>query len=453
MTVDKGFMMNIGIIGAGIAGLAAALRLTKAGHQVTLYEGAPFLGGQASTFDVGGGRLEKGYHHLFTSDVDIIDLIEELGLTDRLAWIDSSVGIFHGGKIYDFITPKDLIKFKPLSLFSRIRLGLVTLYLRRYKNWRSLEKYTASEWIKKYAGAGAYNVVWGPLLRGKFGSYFDKVGMPWLWGKMHTRFASRGTGLKGMQSEKLGYPMGSFAEIFEDLERKITFAGGRINLSTPVRDILIENGQAKGVLIGDGDGKDVLEYHDKILSTTPSYIFDKLVPELPDHYSYKLKNVDYLSAILVILVLKRPFTNKYWLNIADRSIPFVGLIEQTNFVSPELYGGNKILYISNYLDENNPLFHFSESDLLEEYIPHLQKINPFFDKSWIEDWYYHKVSAAQPIIGKNYSERIPEHRTPIKNLYLANTTQIYPEDRGTNYSVRMGNLVADLILEDVDSNA
>ena len=175
MTVDKGFMMNIGIIGAGIAGLAAALRLTKAGHQVTLYEGAPFLGGQASTFDVGGGRLEKGYHHLFTSDVDIIDLIEELGLTDRLAWIDSSVGIFHGGKIYDFITPKDLIKFKPLSLFSRISLGFITLYLRRYKNWRSLEKYTASEWIKKYAGAGAYNVVWGPLLRGKFGSYFDKV--------------------------------------------------------------------------------------------------------------------------------------------------------------------------------------------------------------------------------------------------------------------------------------
>ena len=142
--------MNIGIIGAGIAGLAAALRLTKAGHKVTLYEGAPFLGGQASTFDVGGGRLEKGYHHLFTTDVDIIDLIEELGLTDRLAWIDSSVGIFHGGKIYDFITPKDLIKFKPLSLFSRIRLGLITLYLRRYKNWRSLEKYTASEWIKKY---------------------------------------------------------------------------------------------------------------------------------------------------------------------------------------------------------------------------------------------------------------------------------------------------------------
>ena len=444
--------MRIGIIGAGIAGLTVALRLTKAGNEVTLYEGASFLGGQASTFDVGGGRLEKGYHHLFTSDVDIIDLINELGLGSSLVWIDSSVGIFHGGKIYDFVTPKDLVKFTPLTLLSRIRLGLVTLYLRKYKNWKALEKHTASEWIRKYAGSGAYNVVWGPLLRGKFGSYFDKVGMPWLWGKMHTRFASRGTGLKGIQSEKLGYPMGSFAQIFEELETRITSAGGKIHLSTPVTNILIQDGEAKGILFTGSDGEEKTDFHDKILSTTPSYIFDKMVPSLPNNYSSKLKGVDYLSAILIILVLKRPFTNKYWLNIADRSIPFVGLIEQTNFVSPDLYGGKHVLYVSNYLDENNPLFHLSDIELLEEYIPHLKKINPLFDKSWIENWYYHRVSAAQPIIGKNYSARIPEHRTPVKNLYLANTTQIYPEDRGTNYSVRMGNLVADMIIADMDKD-
>lgn len=442
--------MRVGIIGAGAAGLAAAFTLSKAGHQVTVYEGAPFLGGQASTFDVGGGRLEKGYHHLFTSDVDIVDLIHELGLGPRMAWIESKVGIFHKGKIYNFVTPKDLLRFTPLSLLDRFRLGLVTLYLRRYKNWQKLEPFVASDWIRKYAGKGVYDVVWGPLLRGKFGAHYDKVGMPWFWGKIQTRFASRGKGLKGMQKERLGYPIGSFAEIFEALSDRIIQLGGSVNLSTPVKSILVENGTATGLEIQEADGNTTAMAFDTILATTPSYVFPRLVPSLPQDYLDKLQNVDYLAAVLVILVLKEPLSNIYWLNIADRSIPFVGLIEQTNFVDPSLYGGKHILYISNYLGDDSPLFSMKDSDLLEEYIPHLKKINPRFDASWIEEWHYHKVAAAQPIIGVNYSKHLPDHRTPINRLYLANTTQIYPEDRGTNYSVRMGKYVASIMMGDMN---
>jgi len=441
--------MNIGIIGAGIAGLAAANSFVKNGHKVSVYEGAPFLGGQASTFDVGGGRLEKGYHHLFTSDTDIIDLMEELGLLTRLAWIQSKVGFFYNNKIFNLVTPLDLLKFNEISLLSRIRLGLVTLYLKYYKNWRKLEPYTADEWIRKYAGREVYDVVWGPLLRGKFGNQYDKVGMPWFWGKIQTRFASRGKGIRGMQKESLGYPMGSFAEIFEALDQKIKENGGEVFLSTPVRSIVVEDGIAKGLEIGNKSGGTDTKYFDVILSTTPSYVFPRLVPSLPDDYVKKLNDVNYLSAVLVILVMDRPFTDIYWLNIADRSIPFVGLIEQTNFVDPSLYGGKHVLYIANYLGEDNPLFHMTQEDLLEEYIPHLKKINPSFDRSWIEEYHYHKVAAAQPIIGTMYSERIPDHKTPINNLYLANTTQIYPEDRGTNYSVKMGKLVADIIMKEM----
>ena len=442
--------MDIGIIGAGVAGLAAANVLGKQGHRVSVYEGAPFLVGQASTFDVGGGRLEKGYHHLFTTDTAIIELMDELGLGSRLKWIESKVGFFYNYKIHRLVTPVDLLKFTEISFIDRVRLGLVTLYLKRYKDWRKLEKYTAAEWIRKYAGKGVYDVVWGPLLRGKFGGQYDKVGMPWFWGKIQTRFASRGKGIKGMQKESLGYPIGSFDEIFDALSERIKENGGSINLSTPVRQVIVEDGIAKGLEIDNGAGGVEKKNFDYILSTTPSYIFPRLVHELPDDYVKKLNDVDYLAAVLVILVMDRPFTDIYWLNIADRSIPFVGLIEQTNFVDPALYGGNHVLYISNYLGEDNPHFAMEPDDLLEEYIPHLKKINPLFEKSWIKDWHYHKVAAAQPIIGTNYSERIPEHRTPIRNLYLANTTQIYPEDRGTNYSIRMGNEVASLIMKDME---
>lgn len=428
--------------------MAAAFDLAKAGHQPVVFEGAPFLGGQASTFDVGGGRLEKGYHHLFTSDTDIIDLIHELGLGDKLAWIESKVGFFYDGKIYDFVTPMDLLRFTPLSVVDRVRLGLVTMMVRRQKDWRKLEPFVASDWVRKYAGKGVYDVVWGPLLRGKFGAQYDKVGMPWFWGKIQTRFASRGKGLKGMQKERLGYPMGSFAEIFEALEQRIVQLGGEVHLSTPVRSVLVEDGRATGLETVGPAGEAVAHHFDAVLSTTPSFVFPRLVPSLPQEYVDKLERVTYLAAVLVILVLKEPFSHVYWLNIADRSIPFVGLIEQTNFVDPSLYGGGYILYISNYLETTNPLYEMSEEQLLEEYIPHLQKVNPRFDRSWIKEWHYHKVAAAQPIIGTNYSQQIPDHRTPIAGLYLANTTQVYPEDRGTNYSVRMGKRLAAMMMED-----
>jgi protoporphyrinogen oxidase len=188
---------------------------------------------------------------------------------------------------------------------------------------------------------------------------------------------------------------------------------------------------------------------DAVIATSPSYVLPKLVEGLPAEYLAKLTGTEYLSAVLVILVLDRPLSNVYWLNVADRSIPFVGVIEQTNFLPPDQYGGRHIVYLSNYLSREDPLYGMAHSELLREYIPHLRKINPDFDEAWIQESYHHRVDAAQPIVGVNYSSRIPDHRTPVTGLYLANTTQVYPEDRGTNYSVRMGRRVARMLMDDL----
>jgi len=117
-------------------------------------------------------------------------------------------------------------------------------------------------------------------------------------------------------------------------------------------------------------------------------------------------------------------------------------------IDRSLYGGHHIVYLTNYPDRDSELYQKSAEELVAEFTPHLRQLNPDFDPSWILEYHHHKVDGAQPIIGINYSQRIPDHRTPIKNLYLANTTQIYPEDRGTNYSVRMGRQVARMVLED-----
>lgn len=436
--------MRVGIIGGGAAGLAAALELTNRGHFAEVFEAAPFLGGQASTFPVGGGQLERGYHHLFVSDTDMVELIEELGLGDALEWLESKVGLFYDGRIWDFATPMDLLRFSPLPLTQRIRLGLWTFLLQKTGNWRKFEGVTAAEWTRRQMGDAAYRVIWEPMLRGKFGDYYDQVSMTWLWGKIYLRVASR----KRMQKERLGYPMCSFGAVFDACGARIVGQGGKVHIGARVQRVNIADGAATGFTAAlDGGAPEDCEY-DAVIATTPSYVFTRLVPELPEDYRAVLESAQYLSAVLVILVLDRPLTNKYWLNVADRALPFVGVIEHTNMIDRRLYGGNHIVYLTNYPDRSSALYRKEPAELLEEYLPHLQRLNPDFSRDWIIEYHHHRVDGAQPIIGVNYGDRIPDHRTPFRGLYLANTTQIYPEDRGTNYSVRMGRQVARMVLED-----
>jgi protoporphyrinogen oxidase len=437
--------MRVGIIGGGVAGLAAAYELTKRGHYAEVFEQAPFLGGQASTFDVGGGRLERGYHHLFVSDMDMTELIHELGLGEKLAWLESQGGLYHDGKIWSFSTPMDLLRFKPLSLFSRVRVGFWTFALQKTKNWGKFEGITAKDWLSGHMGRRGYEVIWEPLLRGKFGEYHDQVSMTWLWGKIYLRVASRG---KGLQKERLGYPMGSFGEVIDTLRDRIVEQGGEVHISAGVKRVAVVDGVAAGLeAVLPGQEPEVKEY-DAVIATTPSYVFTRLAPPLPDGYREKLEGVKYLSAVLMVLVMDRPLSPKYWMSIADTSMPFVAVIEHTNMIDKSLYGGHHMVYLSNYPNPDSELYRASPEELLDQFEPHLRKINPDFDRAWVLEYHHHRIDGAQPIIGINYGERVPDHRTPFKNLYLANTTQIYPEDRGTNYSVRLGRRVARMVLDD-----
>ena len=437
--------MRVGIIGGGAAGLAAAYELTRQGHFAEVFEVAPFLGGQASTFDIGGGQLERGYHHLFVSDTSMTELIHELGLGDKLAWLESKVGVYHSGRIWDFATPLDLLKFRPLTFLQRLRLGLLTFTLQKTRNWQKFEGITAQDWLTRNLGQDIYQAIWEPMLRGKFGEYYDQISMTWLWGKIYLRVASRG---KTLQKERLGYPMGSFGEVFDRLGEVVAQQGGKVHISARINRVTVAENTATGLEIQlEGLDPETKDY-DAVIATTPSYIFTRLVPALPPEYHEKLVGVRYLSAVLMILCLDRPLTSKYWLNVADRTLPFVGVIEHTNMIDPALYGGNHIVYLTNYTSRDSSLYSKSSEELLEDFIPHLQKLNPAFERSWVREYFHHKVDGAQPIIGVNYGSQIPDHRTPIARLYLANTTQIYPEDRGTNYSVRMGRQVAQMVMAD-----
>ena len=437
--------MRVGIIGGGVGGLGAGYELAKLGHQVALYERAPFLGGLASTFDVGGGRLERFYHHLFLSDQTIIGLLDELGLGDRLVWEDSKAGFFYQGRSYPFSTPRDLLRFTPVSFVDRVRIGLVTLYLQRVKNWRKFEGTTAASFMRKWMGKRNYQVIWEPMLKGKFTAYYDQIAMTWLWTKFATRVSSRDRSFK----EKLGYIRGSWGVLVDTLEERIKEMGGETYTGTSVTRILTEGERVTGLAIEGLDGERSERPFDLVIATIPSFALPRLV-DLPEEYVARLQGVEYEGAIAVIWVLKQGLSPIYWLNIADPEIPFLLVLEQTNLVPPSEYGGKHIIYTANYVTRDDRRWSMEAEEIVQEYIPHLKKINPSFDESWIESYYVHKEPAAQPIIKVNYSERIPSTRTPVKGLWLAAMSQVYPEDRGTNYSIRLGTQVAHQAAEEME---
>ena len=283
-----------------------------------MYEAGDRPGGQVRTFEVGGGRVEIFYHHLFRSDTTIVELIDELGLGDDLAWIDSNVGLHAGGKNYPFVGPVDLLRFDRVSLITRVRLGLGALYLRRYTQWRNLEGKRAAEWIRRWVGREGYDAVWGPLLRAKFRAHAEDVSLVWFWGKLHLRFASRQGGL--FAKEQLGYLRGSFGRLIDALVGAIEGRGGTIDLGAPVERVLIEDGRATGIRLRDG--REVRG--DAVMATVPSEWFARMVPEIAERdpwFASMLTAVQYQWATVLLLHLDRPLSSIYWLTMTEDDCP------------------------------------------------------------------------------------------------------------------------------------
>jgi len=459
--------MRVAVLGAGVAGLVCAYRLTREGHTCDVYERWPGLGGQAATLDVGGGDLlERYYHHLFTSDRHICKLYEELGMGDELEWHPSSMAFFVDGRQWAFNTPLDLLRFGPLSPPARLRMGLAVLLLqKRAKRVEPFESITAREWIEKRMGRGPWRKIWGPLLRGKFGERAEDISMAWLWSKLTLRRQLEGDEAR---HEQLGYPSHSWERLFDALRDAVVAAGGRVLIDRPAialrrdpRDGAFHvTGGAPGSFRAGHDPRGFApaegaeQRYDAVVATVPSDVFvglldDDLAGAIGGDYLGRLRATEYHTALCLLLELDRRFSPFYWTNIADPELPFVGLVEHTNFISPERYGGRRFLYIANYLAPGDPLLALSPEELLDAYLPGLRKVRPDFSPDWIKARWLHREPAAQPIVTVGYHRRIPPLQTGIPGLVLANTTQIYPEDRGTNYSVRLGGDAARALLAEL----
>jgi protoporphyrinogen oxidase len=423
--------MHIGVLGGGALGLTAAMRLAQRGAQVTIIEKEDMLGGLAAGFKVGdsGAYLEKFYHHIFRSDKEIQALIIELGLGDKLEWHNTNTSTLYKGKMWKF-SPKDILLNYPLSLVNRVRMPAVMAYLKFTGNYKGLRKYTVAEWLPKWMGKQAYEVQFQPILRGKFHDHFDEIAMPWFWSRVHER------------SFDLGYMRGGFQQVYERMGEEITKAGGVINLGTAVTRITpIEGGKTH--VETDKGGPYTF---DKVIFAMATKLFLRLTEGLPDAYRQKYDWGAALGAHVVILSLNQTLMKPvYWLNINDPGYPFLVAVEHTNMVPPSEYGGRHLLYLGNYLPMDHRYFKQSDEEVVAEFLPHLKRLNPDFTEEWVTERRVFKAPFAQPVVTREYEAHIPPLKTPLPNVYLGNMFQVYPQDRGQNYSIKLANKLAAMI--------
>jgi len=400
---------TVAIIGAGIGGLTAGYELSKKGYKVTVFEKEKEIGGLLSDFEIEGEKIEKFYHHIFKTDTEIINLIEELGLKEKLKWYKSSTGICLKGKVYPFNGVIDLLKFEKLDLISKFRLGLIYLWLKFDNNFSKYENISAVEWMEKLAGKNAYKVIWKPLLKGKFHKDYKKVAMAWLWARIHTRGGSKGgpADAKAMAGkEVLGYMDGGFGQINNKLIKNLkvqTLCPSGISLDRAISDF------------------------DMVIDTRP------------------IEGVDYIGAVDVVFSSSQSLSKYYWHNVNDLKSPFLVLVQHNNLLKDGGYNGKNIYYLGTYVPQNHKYFRISEGKIAKEFLKYLPKIFNKFDIDQVDEIRVFKSKYAQHIVSQKY--KVPSYKVGEKT-YRLNFAQIYPEDRGINFAVKEARKLVKMIEDD-----
>lgn len=428
--------MKIAIVGAGVAGLSAAYDLLNAGHQVTVFEASSYTGGLAAGFqdEKWDWPLERYYHHLFRSDKEIIGLVKELGMADKLIWPRPITSLFYKDQIVPFDSPQAWITFPGFNMVDVVHFGLVSAYLRFSNPWRTLERETADNWLRRWYGDKIYEMIWRPLLIGKFGPYYKDANMAWMWARLKVR------------SPRLGYFKGGFQAFVDTLTMVVKERGGFIRLNCPIRSIeTLENGQ---ISLGEAEGES-LTYDSCLVTTSPS-LFAKMMPTLPEGYLSQLLRLKSMGAVVLVLALKQQLLREtYWLNLPADSpdktaneIPFLALVEHTNYIDKRHFGGDHLIYCGDYLVPDHVYFRLNQQELEGIFIGALTKFNQEFQPDWVRKSWLFRTRYAQPVPEVNHSANIPPIQTPISNLYFASMSQVYPWDRGTNYAVEIGRMAA-----------
>lgn len=423
-------------------GVTLAYKLAKRGMPVEVFEASPVLGGLAGPLTLPDGvEVDRFYHTILSSDAHLGALIDELGLQDRMRFSETKTAFYSNGRLYSMNNIIEFVRFPPLGWIDRFRLGLTVLAAQLTQDWRKLEAISVEEWLIKLGGRGTFENIWRPMLNAKFDGGFENTPATYIWSRLVRMKSTRGG---ASQKEMAGYLIGGYATLLAAMAREIQKSGNLIHLNTPVDEVVIENGRAVGVRV-----KGTVRRYAAIAVTTQGPVFKRLIPTAPAEYLRFLDKTRYLGIVCPLMVLDRPLTECWTVNITDARVPFTGVIETTNYIDPAQVGGHHLVYLPKYTAPGNPLQTYTDDQIRTIWVENLIRMFPDFDPTRIRYFGVHREKYVEPLHGLNETHLIPSTATPVQNLYLATTAQIYPALTNGESVCRHGAQVADRILADV----
>lgn len=423
-------MARLAVIGAGSMGLAAAYHAQQLGHQVTVYEGDDRPGGMAAHFDFGGLSLERFYHFVCKADAPLFELLDELGLGDKMRWRPTSMAYYYHGELHKWGDPVSLLRFPHLSLVAKIRYGAHAFYSTKRSDWTKLDRLPADQWVRGWIGAEAYDKLWRSLFELKFFEYSNNISAAWIW----TRLKRIGTSRRSIFQEELGYIEGGSETLIGALSDRVREAGGEILLSTPVEEVVVEQGRIAGVRAAGGT-----QAFDAVISTVPIPIVGRMIPALPADLRARYEALPNIGVVCVVRKLARAVTPHFWVNIVDERMDIPGIIEFSNL---RPLGGEHIVYVPYYMPQTHPKFARDDAFFEEETRRYLKLINPELTDADFLDVKIGRLRFAQPVCPPGFLDMLPPVQTPIHGLQIADTSYYYPEDRGISESVRLARRMA-----------
>ena len=411
--------MSVAILGGGIMGLSLGYCLARQGVAVEIFEASPVLGGLAGPLVLEDGvAIDRFYHAILSSDSHLLGLFDELGLADQFRCRETRMGFYHQGRAYSMNNLVEFLRFPPLGWIDRFRLGLTILYARRVRDWRSLEAVGVEQWLIRLGGRRTYENIWRPLLKAKFDGGFDDTPATYIWSRL-VRMTSTRRGAS--QKELAGHLIGGYATLMQAMARSIEAAGGQVHLQSPVQQIVIEQGRARGIIL-NGERRSF----EAVVATMQAPIFRRLIPDASPEYRSYLGQTEYLGIVCPLLVLDRPLTDFWTLNITDDRVPFTGVIETTAYIDPRYVGGHHLVYLPKYTAPGSPWQTMPDEEIRSIWLKSLTEMFPDFDPRSIRYFLVHRERYVEPLHRLNSAHLIPDVQTPVKDLFLVTTAQIYP---------------------------
>ncbi len=445
---------KIAIIGSGFLGLTLALRLAETGAKVTIFESAPEIGGLASAWQIGDVVWDKHYHVTLLSDSFTRKIVEEIGLGDEFNWVETKTGFYTDGKLVSMSNSLEFLKFPPLDLVSKFRLGATIFYASKVKDWKALEKVSVEDWLTKLSGRKTFEKMWKPLLKAKLGLAYQETSAAFIWATIQRMYAARNSGLK---REMFGYVRGGYARVLEKFGEHLKDRGVEICLNLQVEKIeKMENGKwkmenvkksktavAERMAVGGNSSFSTFHFpfsiekeFDSVILTCPSNVAAKICPQLTDEEKAKLENIKYQGIVCASVLMKKSLSNFYVTNITDET-PFTGIIEMSALVDKAEFGGNALVYLPKYIAPDDELFEKSDAEIEEIFLSALEKMYPHFDKTDIVAFKVSRVRQVFPLPTLEYSANVPPVKTSLENVFVVNSAQITNGTLNVNETIQL----------------